>query len=403
MTVIERLKSNWKDKRNLCLAFALLTLASPPCLADPTDRETSLPAALNGELDYLLGFVGKNRLDPHRFDAARIGRLLDFVASPKDEARLYRAGERNGAASAYYESDLRRSLDHLLRLTYSNDIPSVFSAPSTVRTERWTTVDAPGQRLPELWAQPTAPDKPVVVTGMEHLVNSPDSHSGAYYEYDLYRTLLLTRVGGRKLLISLSSQTGESRVGRKGIIVGPDDNWDYLYTDQTGLNRTGLGWASTYMYGSQSVAFYLETETSPPKTRFGAFKWIRAGWAGINVVNSQHIFSGLRRFGDVFKRIAEHPRTDDTAVLARNFRAVARLPQSRLKRLTQDYLAGLRKRCEEEGLLADGEVQALFRDGHYLDSLSREDMESILAIEYAKQILGKPHYVELADEFVQME
>ncbi|MEW6039806.1 MAG: hypothetical protein AB1648_16415 [Pseudomonadota bacterium] len=366
-------------------------------------RETGLPETIDNELDYLLGFVGKNRLDPHRFDAARIGRLLDFVESPKEETRLYRAGKRDGAASAYYESDLHRSLDHLLRLTYSNDIPSVFTAPSTVRTERWTAVDAPGQRLPQLWAQPADPDKPVVVTGMEHLVNSPDSHSGAYYEYDLYRTLILTRVRGRKLLISLSGQSGESRVGRKGIIVGPDDNWDYLYTDQTGLNRMGLGWASTHMYDSQSVAFYLETEPSAPKTRFGVFKWIRAGWAGINVVNSQHIFSGLRRFGEVFKRIAEHPRTDDTAALARGFRQVSRLPQPRLKRIAQDYLARLRKRCEEEGLLADADVRALFQDGRYLGSLSREDMESILVVEYAKEILGKPHHIEVSDEFAGAE
>ncbi|MDF9390975.1 hypothetical protein ELQ36_00340 [Methylococcus capsulatus] len=354
---------------------------------------------MDNELTYLLDFVGKNRLDPHRFDTARIGRLLDFIESPKKDDWIYRAGEREGATSAYYESDIRRSLDHLLRLTYSNDIPSVFTAPSTVRTEHWTAVDAPGQKLPALWIQPATPDKPVVVTGMEHLVNSPDSHSGAYYEYDLYRTLILTRVGGRKLLISLSSQTGESRVGRKGIIVGPDDNWDYLYTDQTGLNRTGLGWANTYMYGSQSVAFYLETGDTPPKTRFGVFKWIRAGWAGINVVNSQHIFSGLRRFGEVFRQIAEHPRTDDTMALARDFHAVSRLPLARLKRLAQNYLTALRKRCEEEGLLADGEVQALFSAGHYLESLNRDDMESILAIEYAKQMLGKPHYIDLADEF----
>lgn len=384
----------------LLVIFLLLPLT---VRAGDATRESGLPAAIDNELAYLLDFVGKNRLDPHRFDTARIGRLLDFVESPKDEARLYRAGERDGAASAYYESDLQRSLDHLLRLTYSNDIPSVFTAPSTVRTERWTAVDAPGQKLPELWTQPAAPDTPVVVTGMEHLVNSPDSHSGAYYEYDLYRTLILTGVRGRKLLVSLSSQTGESRVGRKGIIVGPDDNWDYLYTDQTGLNRMGLGWASTHMYGSQSVAFYLETGGASPKTRFGVFKWIRAGWAGINVVNSQHIFSGLRRFGEVFKRIAEHPRTDDTAALARSFREVSRMPQPRLKRIAQDYLAGLRKRCEEEGLLADGDVQALFRDGRYLGSLSREDMESILAVEYAKEILGKPHYVELSDEFAQVE
>ncbi|WP_228719956.1 hypothetical protein [Methylococcus geothermalis] len=366
-------------------------------------RETALPDILDAELNYLLGFVGKNRLDPHRFDATRIGRLLDFVESPKDEARLYRAGERDGAASAYYQSDIRRSLDHLLRLTYSNDIPSVFTAPSTVRTERWTAVDAPGQKLPELWAEPADPDRLVVVTGMEHLVNSPDQHSGAYYEYDLYRTLILTRVHGRRLLVSLSSQTGESRVGRKGIIVGPDDNWDYLYTDQTGLNRMGLGWASTYMYDSQSVAFYLETDQPAPKTRFGVLKWIRAGWANLNVVNSGHIFSGLRRFGETFKRIAEHPRTDDTAALARGFREISRLPQPRLKRIAQDYLDGLRKRCEEVGLLADGDVQALFRDGRYLDTLSRNDMESILAIEYAKEILGKPHYVELSDAFAQVE
>ncbi|MDD2767766.1 MAG: hypothetical protein PHT19_03455 [Methylococcus sp.] len=401
--MIERLHPTWRGKQALCSAFVFLTLACAPCFADQTSLEAGLSDALNGELNYLFGFVGQHRLDPHSFDAARISGLLDFVGRAKSGDVLRHAEEHDGAASAYYEADIRRSLDHLLRLTYSNDIPSVFTAPSTVRTERWTAVDAPGRKLPEFWTQPAHPDKPVAVTGIEHLVNSPDQHSGAYYEYDLYRTLILTQIRGHKILISLSSQMGESRVGRKGIIVGPDDNWDYLYTDQTGLNRMGLGWASTYMYDSQSVAFYLETEAPAPRTRFGVFKWIRAGWANINVVNSRHIFNGLRRFGEVFKRIAEHPRTDDTEVLARSFREVSRMPQPQLKRITQNYLGGLRKRCEEEGLLADGDVQALFRDGLYLGSLSREDMESILAVEYAKEILGKPHYVELSDEFAQVE
>ena len=44
-----------------------------------------------------------------------------------------------------------------------------------------------------------------------------------------------------------------SNIGRKGCVVGDDANWNYLYSDETGLTKTGLGWVDSYMYDAHSI------------------------------------------------------------------------------------------------------------------------------------------------------
>jgi hypothetical protein len=66
------------------------------------------------------------------------------------------------------------------------------------------------------------------------------------------------------VLISVSSQNDLSEVGKKGCIVGDDKNWNYLYSNETGLNKTGMGWVDSYMYYAHSVLIYVGDSSSNP-------------------------------------------------------------------------------------------------------------------------------------------
>lgn len=371
-----------------CLA---MTISGIPVQATPVD--TPAPAGLDGELQYLLSYVGDARKDPASFTPDRITGLAAFLLRPKDHNRLYHLDGPKGLASAYYEIDIGSDLGHLLRLTYNPLVPEVFTAPSTLRRADWTRVDAAGKRLPRLWEM----DQPLPLhfTGSEHLVNTPDETTGAYYDYDLARTVLLTEFQGRRLLVSLSKQTGVSGVGRKGLIVGPDERWDYLYTGETGLNHFGIGWAKTYMYDSYSVALYLEAPAPQRRVRFGVFKWLSAGWSGINMVKPEHIHAGLARYGETFKQIVEHPRLLDPTTAERDLSAIQALPEARLKQVAGAYLAELGQQARQRGLLSDGEASAWRSQGPRLEAAERGDLESILVVEYLKKLMGKPHQVDL--------
>jgi len=374
------------------LILLLLPIAG---IADTLSNEVKTPDAIGKELNYLLGFVGPNRADPRGFKPEMIATLVKFVAEPKAKETLHYPDAPDGTASAYFETDVARSLEQILRLTDNPDVPAVFTAPSTVRSARWTRIDTPGQQRPKLWEQLGDLNSPVFFTGIEHLVNTPDQTTGAYYDYDLHRTVILTQVDGRKLLISLSRQQGVSSAGKQGLIIGRDDAWDYIYTRQSGINRFGLGWVDSYMYDSYSVAFYLEDGGANPAVRFGVFKWLRAGWSNINFVKRPHIHDGLRRFADVLKRIVEHRRIADTAAWSDKLLEIQRLPTEQLRPIVQEYLDALERQVEADGSLPASDVKTLFKDGGYLHSLDREAMQSIVTVEYLKQLLGKPSRINL--------
>jgi hypothetical protein len=362
--------------------------------ADASERDIRVSHEQIEALNYLLGFVGRHRADLREFQPEKIAAVLRFVDSPKNNGTLYHADGPDGTPSAYFETDIARSLDQIVRLTDNPDVPAVFTAPSTVRMARWESVDTRDRQLPKLWEHLPKLSSPVFFTGIEHLVNTPDQSTGAYYEYDLYRSVMLTKSNGRNLLISLSSQAGVSDVGKRGLIIGPDDHWNYLYTGQSGLNRRGLAWVDSYMYDSYSVAFYLEN-SSGTAVRFGMFKWLRAGWSNINFVRRAHIYTGVQRFADTLKRILETLRDADIRELTRSLLYLRRLPEDQLRPIVWAYLGALQNQAETRRLLSVKEVTVLFEEGGYLNTLGREEMQSIVVLEYLKDRLGKPHHANL--------
>ncbi len=357
----------------------------------PQEVDTSL----RSDLAYLLSFVGPEPAGVETFQADRISALVGFVTGAKNSRVRYHAGSFNGAVSAYHEFDIHRNLAHILHLTYNPDIPAVATMPASIRLSYWPRIDTPERSLPRLWEVLKTVKTPQFIRGIEHIVNSPDQHSGAYFEYDLYRTLILMKHEERSVLISLSRQKGVSDVGKKGIIVGPDDNWDYLYTGQDGVSYAGLGWVDSYMYDSYSVSFYVETDTAVPTVRFGVFKWLRAGWAGINLARPAHIFNGLNRFATGFKAILESPRLADAVAVSRVFADLKNLSVEEQRKIITEYLAEIEKTCRIEKRLPVDQVDALFKNGDYLKGLNRRERESLITLVCVKNLLGTKQNAEL--------
>jgi hypothetical protein len=194
---------------------------------------------------------------------------------------------------------------------------------------------------------------------------------------------------GRPVLISLSRQKGVSDVGKKGLIIGADDNWDYLYTGQVGVSYAGLGWVKSYMYDSYSVSFYVETDTALPTVRFGVFKWLRAGWAGINLARPPNIFSGLERFKKCFKKVLENPRLADVTDVSLDFANIKSLSNEDQRKIIAGYLTEIEKKCRLERRFSDDQLNDLFENRNYLNGLTKEERQSLIALAHVKNLLGK--------------
>ncbi len=350
-------------------------------------EEVKLPAATAAGIDHLLGLVGEG--NQKEFQPERIEALLNFVDTPKQPGSIYTAEPIDGSASAYTEVDVRMNLASFLQYTFNPAVPWSATTPSSLRRAFWKTTAPPWPHLPNVWELLSSAEKPLVIRGMETVENTPDLFSGAYYRYDLYRTLILMRRADRNMLISLSKQKNRSDVGRKGYILGLDDDWDYFYSGEPGLTVGGLGWMSSYMYDSAGISIYAETSPSGPVVRTANIKWVRGGWSNINVIQNQHIHKGMQRFAQALKAILESPRLPSVAILENYAAQITRLTDAQIREKIGVYRGILLTRAERLPGGARKNLPDSFWEDIVWERMSREDMGSALILESLKAHLGK--------------
>lgn len=370
------------------ITLLIVTLFPLLLLQDYASSEAAInPKELVPAYDNLLSLTKNGRQTP--LDADSLDRLLDYVATSKDLGNSLSLGKRKGGASDYYEFTIDRPLKPILKFAFSKDIPSYLTAPSTIRLSYW--IGASGVKQP-FGLNPDVLDassEPVIMRGREFLENTPDMNSGAYYSYELDRAVIFTRHRGNRVLISTSDQRDKSSVGKKALILGSDDDWNYLYTGEKGCTIEGLGWAKSYIYHSSAIIVYYETIDPLPRVKYSIFKWIRAGWSGFNFVKSPYLRKGAERYAKVFKEILEYPASQDISGLSEAFRKIKMLSAADLRKQVRLYFLELKARHQKDNALCLKWFVKLFKDDSYLKSLTREELEAIVNLEYLKYVLGK--------------
>jgi hypothetical protein len=378
----------------LTVIIIILFFPAMNCLAAPA-LTASVTPAVSKELESLLALIDSGR--EAGFESSRIPALMDFVYASKPANILYSTGDSFNANSAYCEFDINSGFDEFLKMAFNPDVPSYLLMPTSVRLSRWKSVGGKKQPFPKLWmALPDLNDS-IAIRGVEFIENTPDLSSGAYFAYDLDKLLILMKHEGRFVLLSISKQASISEVGKKGVILGPDENWTYLYSGQNGINRPGLGWVSSYMYDSYSVGVYAQLEKNRPGVRCGTFKWINAGWAKINMVKKEHIHRGLLRYAKTFKEIIENPVLPGAAKIAEIYSQVRSYSLSRLQNKFYSYLNTLEARHRNDYSFPKKWFQKWFKSNSYLSQLKKEEMESLLMVEFIKHSLGRRSQIKMED------
>ena len=263
--------------------------------------------------------------------------------------------------------------------------------PSSLRSSTWENAENEQNSPALLWDSLQDLDKPVIINGTEHTVITPDITSGAYYGYNQNRKMILCKYKGKKLFISLAKQKDKSDVGKKGLVLGSDLDWNYLYSGKKGTNLPGLGWVSSYMYDSCTIMIYHEMNPNEPLVRCAVFKWLKAGWSNINMVKKDHIYKGLVRYENSFKEILEHPLLPKPEILEKIFTGFRNKPIEELRKNTKDYFCYLNTRYKDNKNLVKTKFNKLLVDNKFLMQMTKTEMVSILSVEYIKTVLGKEH------------
>jgi hypothetical protein len=357
-----------------------VTRAAPP-------REIQVPNTISPGLVHLLNLADPNHQEAFRAD--KITKLLAYMEESKDPGAIYVTEAALGSPSGYYEFDIRQNFEHLLKYTFHPEIPSYLMTPSCTRLSHWEQIHHPDKRLPAWWDTLHQLDEPRTVGGIEFVENTPDMVSGAYYGYHLYRTLILFKANQRNVIISVSKQTDRSDVGKKGYVLGSDDNWDYFYSGKPGLTIPGLGWVRSYMYDSYGVSIYYELDAAAPLLRCSIFRWVRAGWSGINAVKKHHIHDGIKRFAKSYKAIMEYPDLPGINQFSDIYSKITALPEKELRDRIKIYLSILENRYGSHYRPSRALSPLVFQDKGPWFQMAAEAMRSVLMQEYLKAVMGK--------------
>lgn len=377
------------------LTGTLCLMAPVHSRADKSPAELKIPAGIYAGLHHFLELVGPEK--NVSFDPGLVSGVMEFIEGPKNDDTLYHADGILDMPSAYHEFDSHTDLRKIADYAFNPDIPDIATMPTSVHLFHW--MDDKGQRrqTPRVGRYLGDQDAPVVEKALQYVEITPDTHSGAYYGYNLHQTLIVFKYRQRNVLVTISRQTDVSSVGKKGYVLGADDDWDYFYSGQKGLTIPALGWVSSYMYGSSAINIYYEIDPGSPRVRCAMFKWLRAGWSGLNMVQRKHIYSGLKRFARPFKQIMEYPALPPVAALAADFSRIRKFSDDTLRSKMGVYSTILKRRYNGANPNGRNWLAKLLADKDHWSGMSREEMESALVIEYMKAVTAKAPAAEIEE------
>jgi len=347
----------------------------------------ALPAGVEQDLGELLALSQRRgAVSPQNYDA-----LLAYVTQMRGDGRDIIPARRLDANGTVLRVTMKSGLSRLMRYCYNPSIPNYLLFPSVLRLSGWYQGSDILTKDSHPWTHLGKTDKPETLWGTEYEVNAPDSFGGGYYRYDLHRLLIITKYNGKNVLISISKQKDKSSVGKKAVILD-DGNWSYFYSGINGLNKGLIGWADTYLYDSASVQVFVED--GQHQTTFTLFKWLRAGWAGMNMVQKSHIDDGTTRYANAFKKIVESDRLPDPDELAARVHELVTMSEADLNRKIAAYAVAIENIAKTSPAMNKSEFQKVVANGKYANILTHEERVGAILVEYLKSRLGKRALVD---------
>jgi hypothetical protein len=369
----------------LVFVFGLLTITLHSKAMEESSK-ICLSDALRS-IDYLYHFLDKGG---EELDFSSITDLIIFALGDSRQFSGKELGSRYRSTGVYYRFMINAPADKVVTYIYHPEIPRSLVMPSSIRLRVKTSKFSPS--VYKAWQEfDFSEQKILVLRGEEFEENTPDLTTGGYYGYTNELMVIIGVHEGNKFLLSVSRQIGISTVGRKGVVIGEDQDWNYFYSDMEGLTLKGLGFINSNIYESYTVSIFHQIENSDQiLTRQDMFIWKRAGWCGINMVKAHHIVSGCQRYSQGIKFVLESPLLPSAEELVSMTRSVKGLSEEELRHTLALYDRRLQQLSTHDPVLSRREFQAIINNRKFLYSMDKEQMVALLLKEQLKIRLEKP-------------
>lgn len=322
------------------------------------------------------------------FDVTKITAVLRAAQGVYIPKKLPAPAKRDMGAGVFLQARFAQPLTDILRYTCDPNIPYAALSPSNVRLGYWKEGSDILTATP-LWETPRLLTAPIVLHGVEFEEITPDSFSGSYYSYELGRLTVLMPWENTRVLIQVTRQLDKSAVGKKGAILGDDSNWNYIYSGEEGSTVSGVGWMDTYMYGSGAVSVFFENAYGANETEYAIFKWVRAGWAGMNVVRAKHIHAGTVRFLNSLKAFLSAPKRPSAELITQCKQYIYALTDEKQIALLNAYSKKVQELSVQDKIAKRDDFQRIIKDGNYAAHLSHEERSALLLKQFIKIQLEK--------------
>jgi hypothetical protein len=366
-----------------------ITLASEQQSAN-SSRQPALDAEVENGLSYLIDLAQQPETV---FVPNRVQSLLEYTDADDASARSADPAKRASGYGVCLRSDIQAPLERILRYGFNPKIPSYVILPKQLRLSgRYPESDLVARDI-KIWKSLSTLDKPLVLRGREYEVTTPDTSTGGYYRYDLDRLTILLQHRGSPLLISVSKMTRPSDVGKRAVIVD-DPNWTYFYSGEKGLSPAILKWMDTFIYDTASVTIFRPAGNNRNVTNVTLFKWLNAGWLGMNMVKPGHIRAGSERFIENLKYVMESQDMPDDGTLAQKYKQMRNLPDENLDTLIKSYARNFEQYAMKHNELSEDRFSRLIRNGGYAQILNREERVGVLMVEFLKNQFGKQPLID---------
>lgn len=316
--------------------------------------------------------------------------LFEYMSVNDGSSFRSQPAKRNAEGMGiFWRFTFNKPFTQTLRYLYNPNIAPEILYPSSIRRGGWL----PGSDIitlaPPLWKRAENVEGQLAIRGKEFEEITPDTFSGSYYSYTLDRLLLLQKCRDVPVLFSVGWQDGESSEGKKGWFLGDYADWDFVFTDASGGTDSSIGWMSTYMYASCTITLFFPVGVNGENTGCAMFKWLKAGWSGINAVNRSHISSGASRSFEGLLGVIEDSHISGPETLEAITASVRALDRAQLLERTAAYSLELSRASRDEEILGRSEFQKMLEGGKYNERISEAQLRSMLAVNELKKVMGK--------------
>lgn len=233
-----------------------------------------------------LDLISKEAESDAKIPASSLEPLVDFVVSNAFTKKAWQLPCSNGVFGAMAVGVLTNSFEE--RKAFCSPLFPDHAVYSTLRYSR--ELSGNGKRIMENMF--SAPEEFLTRDrALNFDIISPNETSGAYYSYTNTRLYVSGKVKGRRVMLTGTLMRAPSSVSRKGALIDPKYPGLYFYSTEKGLTLPGGGWMETTMDYYRS--FTVSVETGSNVFAFATLSWLSAGWKGINVLRTHHIYAVL--------------------------------------------------------------------------------------------------------------